>query len=99
MAQSGVGRLQPGKVLLLENVRFHPEEENNDPEFARQLAAHGEIFCNDAFAASHRAHASVVGVAGYLPAYARQLMVSELDSLHVAIDNPARPLIALIRGA
>ncbi len=99
MASGAVGRLQPGKVLLLENVRFHPEEEKNDPEFARQLAAHGEIFVNDAFAASHRAHASVVGVADYLPAYAGQLMVAELNALHLAVDNPARPLIAVIGGA
>jgi phosphoglycerate kinase len=98
-AQSAVARLQPGKVLLLENVRFHPEEEKNDPEFARQLASHGEIFVNDAFAASHRAHASVVGVANYLPAYAGQLMIAELNALHQAIDNPARPVIAVIGGA
>jgi phosphoglycerate kinase len=97
--QAAIGRLQPGKTLLLENVRFHPEEETNDPEFARQLAAHGEIFCNDAFAASHRAHASVVGVAQYLPAYAGQLMALELDALHTAVDNPKRPLVAVIGGA
>jgi phosphoglycerate kinase len=99
MAQSAVARLQVGKVLLLENVRFHPEEEKNDPEFARQLAAHGEIYVNDAFAASHRAHASVVGVANYLPAYAGQLMTAELNALSQAIDNPARPLFAVIGGA
>jgi phosphoglycerate kinase len=99
LAQGAVGRLQPGKVLLLENVRFHPEEEKNDPEFARQLAAHGEIFVNDAFAVSHRAHASVVGVANYLPAYAGQLMEAELNALHQAVDNPARPIIAVIGGA
>ncbi|HYT12001.1 MAG TPA: phosphoglycerate kinase [Candidatus Nitrosopolaris sp.] len=98
-AQAAVARLQPGKVLLLENVRFHPEEEKNDPEFARQLASHGEMFVNDAFAASHRAHASVVGVASYLPAYAGQLMIAELNALHQAVDNPARPLIAVIGGA
>ena len=99
MAESAVARLQPGKVLLLENVRFHPEDEKNDPEFARQLAAHGEIFVNDAFAVSHRAHASVVGVANYLPAYAGQLMIAELEALHDAIDTPKRPLIAVIGGA
>jgi phosphoglycerate kinase len=98
-AQAAVARLQPGKVLLLENVRFHQEEEKNDPEFARQLASHGEIFVNDAFAASHRAHASVVGVANYLPAYAGQLMIAELNALHQAIDSPGRPLIAVIGGA
>ena len=99
MADAAVARLQPGKALLLENVRFHPEEEKNDPEFARQLASHGDIFVNDAFAASHRAHASVVGVASYLPAYAGQLMIAELNALHEAIDNPRRPLIAVIGGA
>jgi phosphoglycerate kinase len=99
MAQSAVARLQVGKVLLLENVRFHPEEEANDSEFARQLASHGEIYVNDAFAASHRAHASVVGVATYLPAYAGQLMIAELKALSEAIDNPRRPLFAVIGGA
>ena len=99
MAESAVGRLQPGKVLLLENVRFHPEEEKNDPEFARQLASHAEIYCNDAFAVSHRAHASVVGVANYLPAFAGPLMISELTALHDAVDHPARPLFAVIGGA
>jgi phosphoglycerate kinase len=98
-AQAAVARLQPGKVLLLENVRFHPEEELNDPEFARQLASHGEIYVNDAFAASHRAHASVVGVANYLPAYAGQLMLAELSALGQAVDSPRRPLIAVIGGA
>jgi phosphoglycerate kinase len=96
---AAVARLQPGKVLLLENLRFHPEEEKNDPEFARQLASHGEMFVNDAFAVSHRAHASVVGVASYLPAYAGQLMVAELAALHEAVDNPKRPLVAVIGGA
>ena len=98
-ADAAVSRLQPGKVLLLENVRFHPEEEKNDAEFAKQLASHGEIFGNDAFAASHRAHASVVGVANYLPAYAGMLMLAELNALHDAIDNPRRPLVAVIGGA
>ena len=90
-AQSAVARLQPGAVLMLENVRFHPEDEANDPEFARQLASLAEIFVNDAFASSHRAHASVVGVAKYLPAYAGQLMEAELNALHQALDYPKRP--------
>jgi phosphoglycerate kinase len=98
-ARSAVGRLQAGHVLLLENVRFHPEEEANDPEFAGRLAALGEVFVNDAFAASHRAHASVVGVAAYLPAYAGELMESELSALHQALDNPKRPLVAVVGGA
>jgi phosphoglycerate kinase len=98
-AQSAVARLQAGQVLLLENVRFHPEDEANDPAFAQQLASLGEIFVNDAFASSHRAHASVVGVAKYLPAYAGQLMEAELNALHQALDYPKRPLIAVVGGA
>ena len=98
-AQSAVARLQPGAVLMLENVRFHPEDEANDPEFARQLASLADIFVNDAFASSHRAHASVVGVAKYLPAYAGQLMEAELSALHQALDYPKRPLIAVVGGA
>jgi phosphoglycerate kinase len=97
-AEAAVSRLQPGQVLLLENVRFHPEDEANDPEFARQLASLGEIFCNDAFASSHRAHASVVGVAQYLPAYAGLLMEAELNAFHQALDYPKRPLIAVVGG-
>jgi len=98
-AQSAVARMQPGQVLMLENVRFHPEDEANDPAFAQQLASLGEIFVNDAFASSHRAHASVVGVAKYLPAYAGQLMEAELNALHTALDYPKRPLIAVVGGA
>jgi phosphoglycerate kinase len=98
-ARGAVGRLQAGNVLLLENVRFHPEEEENDPEFAGRLAALGEIYVNDAFAASHRAHASVVGVAKHLPAYAGELMEAELSALHKALDEPKRPLVAVVGGA
>ncbi len=98
-AQAAVSRLQPGSVLMLENVRFHPEDEANDPGFAQQLASLGEIFCNDAFASSHRVHASVVGVAQYLPAYAGRLMEAELNALHAALDYPKKPLIAVIGGA
>src|SRR5216684_6647595 len=98
-ARAAVGKLQAGQVLLLENVRFHPEDEANDPEFARQLASLGDLYVNDAFASSHRAHASVVGVANYLPGYAGQLMTAELNALHEAVDNPKRPLFAVIGGA
>ncbi|MDQ6721749.1 MAG: phosphoglycerate kinase [Candidatus Dormibacteraeota bacterium] len=98
-ARSAVGRLQAGHVLLLENVRFHSEEEANDPDFAARLAALGELYVNDAFAASHRAHASVVGVAAHLPAYAGELMMAELSALHQALDNPKRPLVAVVGGA
>ena len=99
IAQAAVSAMQPGQVVLLENVRFHPEEEQNDPIFARALAELGEIYCNDAFAASHRAHASVVGVAEYLPAYAGDLMEAELEALHRALDEPRRPLVAIVGGA
>jgi phosphoglycerate kinase len=98
-ARAAVGRLNDGDVVLLENVRFHPEDEANDPEFAGRLASLGEIFVNDAFAASHRAHASVVGVAKHLPAYAGELMLAELEALHKALDDPKRPLVAVVGGA
>ena len=98
-AQDAVDALQPGHLVLLENVRFHAEEEKNDAGFARALAGLGEVYCNDAFAASHRAHASVVGVAGYLPAYAGDLMLAELHALHRALDEPRRPLVAIVGGA
>lgn len=98
-AESAVGRLQPGQVLVLENVRFHPEDEADDPTFSQQLASLGDIFVNDAFASSHRAHSSVVGVARYLPAYAGLLMEAELNALHNALDYPKQPLVAVIGGA
>ncbi len=98
-ARTAVGKLQNGQVLLLENVRFHPEEEANDPDFAHRLASLGELYVNDAFAASHRAHASVVGVASYLPAFAGELMEAELTALHQALDNPRRPMLAVVGGA
>ena len=98
-ATEAVERLQPGQLLLLENVRYHKEDEANDAGFARDLASLGDLFVNDAFAASHRAHASVVGVAAYLPAYAGELMEAELDALHRALDNPRRPMVAVVGGA
>jgi phosphoglycerate kinase len=94
-----VAALKDGDIAVLENVRFHPEEEANDPGFARELASLGDIYCNDAFGSSHRAHASVVGVAQYLPAYAGDLMLAELEALHRALDEPRRPLIAIVGGA
>jgi phosphoglycerate kinase len=98
-ARSAVDKLAASQVLLLENVRFHPEDEANDPDFAHQLASLGDIFVNDAFAASHRAHASVVGVAAYLPAFAGELMEAELNALHQAFDSPRRPMFAVVGGA
>ena len=98
-AISAVDRLQSGQLLLLENVRYHKEDEANDAAFARLLASLGDIFVNDAFAVSHRAHASVVGVAAYLPAYAGELMLAELAALHRALDTPKRPMVAVVGGA
>jgi phosphoglycerate kinase len=98
-ARQVVDSLRDGDVALLENVRFHPEEEADDPGFAKQLASLGDLYVNDAFAASHRAHASVVGIADSLPAYAGKLMESELEALHRALDEPRRPLVAIVGGA
>jgi phosphoglycerate kinase len=91
--------LQPGQVLLLENLRFHKEEEQNDPEFARQLAALGEVYVNDAFGSAHRAHASTEGVTHYLPTVAGLLMEQEIAFLGSALEHPRRPFAALIGGA
>jgi phosphoglycerate kinase len=91
--------LPPGQVLLLENLRFHAEEEANDPAFARKLAALGEVYVNDAFGAAHRAHASTEGVAHDLPAVAGFLMEKELTFLGSALENPQRPLVAISGGA
>jgi phosphoglycerate kinase len=91
--------LQPGQILLLENLRFHAEEEANDPGFARQLAALGEVYVNDAFGTAHRAHASTEGVAHDLPAVAGFLMEKELTFLGSALENPKRPLVAISGGA
>jgi len=91
--------LQPGEVLLLENLRFHPEEEANDPGFARQLASLGEVYVNDAFGTAHRAHASTEGVAHDLPAVAGLLMEKELTFLGGALENPKRPFMAISAGA
>jgi len=90
--------LAPGEVLLLENLRFHPQEEQNDPEYAKALASLAEVYVNDAFGAAHRAHASTVGVAAYLPAVAGFLMEKEIDYLSRALD-PERPYAAIIGGA
>ncbi|MEX0800091.1 MAG: phosphoglycerate kinase [Dehalococcoidia bacterium] len=91
--------LESGEVLLLENLRFHPEEEANDPEYAKALASLAEVYVNDAFGAAHRAHASTEGVARYLPAVAGLLMEKELEFLGKAVANPERPYAAIIGGA
>lgn len=99
VAQSAVDQLQPGQIVLLENLRFHSEEEANDPAFAQQLAALGEVYINDAFSVSHRAHASVEALARLLPAYASLSLAKEVDALTLVRDNPIRPLVVVIGGA
>lgn len=99
-AEAVVSSLENGQVALLENVRFHPEEEANDPEFARKLASLADLFVNDAFGSAHRAHASTAGVTAYLqPAVAGYLVEKELQFLSGAIENPQRPLAAIIGGS
>jgi phosphoglycerate kinase len=97
--EAHVSAMQPGDVVLLENVRFHPEEEANDPEFAKQLASLADLYVNDAFGTAHRAHASTAGVAQYLPAVAGFLMEKELDYLGNALTHPKRPFVAILGGA
>ena len=91
--------LKPGEVVLLENIRFYPEEEANDPGFAKLLASFGDIFVNEAFSVDHRAHASTVGIADYLPAYMGLLLTKEIQALNKVLHDPARPLMAIIGGA
>jgi phosphoglycerate kinase len=94
-----IARLKPGQLLMLENLRFHAAEENNDPEFAKQLASYAEIYVNDAFGTAHRAHASTVGVAKLLPAYAGLLMEREIRMLSSLLEAPERPFFAVVGGA
>jgi phosphoglycerate kinase len=98
-ARQAAQRLRPGEVVLLENLRFHPGEEKNDPALSDELASLGEIYVNDAFSCSHRAHASVVGLAERLSAYAGRLMQAELEALENALGNPKRPVAAVVGGA
>ena len=97
--EAAVAEMQPGDVILLENTRFHPGEKSNDPAFARKLASLADIFVNDAFGAAHRAHASVVGVAEYLPAVAGFLMEKEITFLGQALTAPKHPFVAILGGA
>jgi len=97
--EKAVKEMKPGEVILLENLRFHPEEEANDPEFARQLASLADIYVNDAFATAHRAHASTEGVAHYLPAVAGFLMEREIRYLSLLLSDPQRPFVAILGGA
>lgn len=96
--QATVEAMQPGDILLLENVRFEPGEQANDDEFARQLAALAEVYVNDAFGTAHRAHASTVGVTNYLPSVAGMLLKSELDHLNALLENPDKPFYAILGG-
>ena len=98
-AAAAIGAAQTGQVVLLENTRFHKGEEKNDANFADQLAALGDVFCNDAFSAAHRAHASTEGLARRLPACAGRLMQAELSALETALSAPKRPVVAVVGGA
>ena len=98
-AKAAISALSDGGVLLLENTRFHPGEEANDPDFARSLADLGDVYCNDAFSAAHRAHASTEGIAKLLPSCAGRLMEAELRALEKALTSPERPLVAVVGGA
>lgn len=98
-ADKVVAETKNGEIALLENLRFHPEEEKNDPEFAKQLAKHGEVFVQEAFGTVHRAHASTSAVADYLPGCAGYLVQKEVEFLGKALENPARPFAAVVGGA
>jgi phosphoglycerate kinase len=98
-AQQAVEQMADGDVVVLENTRFYPGEEKNDPAFAAELAGLADIYVNDAFSAAHRAHASTEGVAKLLPAYAGRLMQAELEALEAALSRPVRPLAAIVGGA
>src|SRR3954451_21360863 len=97
--EDAVKRLRPGEILLLENLRFHSEEEKNDPKFAQTLASYADVYVNDAFGTAHRAHASTVGIAKLLPAYAGLLIERELEMLSKLMENPERPFAAVLGGA
>lgn len=99
VVEAAVAKLKSGEILMLENLRFHPEEEANDAAFARELAAWGDVYVDDAFAVIHRAHASTVGVTAYLPSVEGLLVEQELAHIQGALDHPNRPLAAIIGGA
>jgi phosphoglycerate kinase len=97
--EAAVARMSPGDIIMLENLRFHPGEEQNDPDFAKALASLAEVFVMDAFAVAHRAHASTVGVPQYLPSAAGLLVQQEVELMGRALESPSRPLAALLGGA
>ena len=98
-AEKAVAAMKPGDVLMLENTRFHREEEKNDPAFVEKLAKLGDLYVNDAFSAAHRAHASTEGLAHKLPAYAGRTMQAELEALSQALESPERPVATIVGGA
>ena len=98
-AKAKAAALKPGQVMVLENLRFHQEEEKNDPEFAKALASYADLYVNDAFGTAHRAHASTAGVAAYLPAVSGYLIEKELTFMGGALENPQRPFVAVLGGA
>ena len=98
-AKKCVSEMKDGEIVLLENVRFHKEEEKNDPEFAKELASLADIYVNDAFGTAHRAHASTAGVAAYLPAACGYLIQKEVEFMGKALENPDRPFVAILGGA
>ena len=98
-AKAKAAALQPGQLLLLENLRFDPREEKNDPSFAKELASMAELYVSDAFGTVHRAHASTAGVAAFLPAVSGLLVARELEVMGGALDNPKRPFVAVLGGA
>lgn len=99
VAQDAVARLEPGRIAVLENLRFHKGEEKNDPVFAAELAKLGDIFVGDAFSCAHRAHASTEGVTHLLPSFAGPLMMEEINALRTALEKPERPTAAVVGGA
>ncbi|MGL4727787.1 MAG: phosphoglycerate kinase [Bosea sp. (in: a-proteobacteria)] len=99
VASAAVAAIKPGEILVLENTRFHPGEEANEPGFVKALAANGDTYVNDAFSCAHRAHASTEGLAHILPAYAGRTMEAELDALTAGLGNPKRPVMAIVGGA
>ncbi len=98
-ARNAIAKMKDGDTLLLENVRFYAEEEKDDATFAQNIASLGQLYVNDAFSCAHRAHATTHGIAKLLPSYAGRLMEAELDALNAALENPERPVVAIVGGA
>jgi phosphoglycerate kinase len=99
VAERAVAAMHAGEIICLENTRFYPGEEKNDPEFIKALAKLGDLYVNDAFSVSHRAHASTEGLSHELPAFAGRTLQAELEAFEKVLDNPARPLVAIVGGA